>query len=63
MSKFESYGKLSHYNLEDLNPGGGERKASFEGKKNPGDFALWKFKKEGELSGVALGRRKTRLAH
>lgn len=50
VSKFESYGKLSHYNLEDLNPGGGERKASFEGKKNPGDFALWKFKKEGEPS-------------
>ena len=46
----EDYGKLSHYNLEDLNPGGGERKASFEGKRNPGDFALWKFKKEGEPS-------------
>lgn len=48
VSKFEEYGKLSHYNLEDLNPGGGERKASYEGKRNPGDFALWKFKKEGE---------------
>ena len=48
VTKKEDYGKLSHYNLEDLNPGGGERKASYDGKKNPGDFALWKFKKEGE---------------
>lgn len=48
VTKFEGYGKLSHYNLEDLVAGGGERKASYEGKKNPGDFAVWKFKKEGE---------------
>ena len=50
VTKKEDYGKLSHYNLEDLNPGGGERQASYDGKKNPGDFALWKFKKEGEPS-------------
>lgn len=50
VTKFEGYGKLSHYKLEDLVAGGGERKASFEGKKNPGDFAVWKFKKEGEPS-------------
>ena len=31
-----------------MEAGGGERKASYEGKKNPGDFAVWKFKKEGE---------------
>lgn len=42
------YGKLSAYNLDELNAGGGERHASFDGKRNPGDFALWKFKKEGE---------------
>ena len=48
VTKFEDYGKLSHYKLEDLVAGGGERKASYEGKKNPGDFAIWKFKKEGE---------------
>ncbi len=48
VTKKDDYGKLSHYNLEDLNPGGGERKASYDGKRNPGDFALWKFKKEGE---------------
>ena len=48
--KFKEYGKLSHYNLEDLQAGGGERGASYEGKKNPADFALWKFKKEGEPS-------------
>ena len=46
--KFKEYGKLSHFNLEDLQAGGGERGASYEGKKNPADFALWKFKKEGE---------------
>ncbi len=48
VSKKEDYGKLSHYKLDELVAGGGERKASYEGKKNPGDFALWKFKKEGE---------------
>ena len=48
VSKKSDYGKLSHYNLDELAAGGGERKASYEGKKNPGDFALWKFKKEGE---------------
>ena len=48
VTKKADYGKLSHYNLDELAAGGGERKASYEGKKNPGDFALWKFKKEGE---------------
>ncbi len=48
VSKKADYGKLSHYKLDELEAGGGERKASYEGKKNPGDFALWKFKKEGE---------------
>ena len=46
--KFKEYGKLSHYNLEDLVAGAGERGASYEGKRNPADFAIWKFKKEGE---------------
>ena len=50
VSKKADYGKLSHYNLDELAAGGGERKASYEGKKNPGDFAVWKFKKEGEPS-------------
>ena len=50
VSKKADYGKLSHYNLDELEAGGGERKASYEGKKNPGDFAVWKFKKEGEPS-------------
>lgn len=48
VTKFDGYGKLSHYNLDELVAGGGERKASYLGKKNPGDFAVWKFKKEGE---------------
>ena len=50
VSKKEDYGKLSHYKLDELVAGGGERKANYEGKKNPGDFAVWKFKKEGEPS-------------
>lgn len=50
VTKKDDYGKLSHYNLDELNAGGGERHASFDGKRNPGDFALWKFKKEGEPS-------------
>ncbi|MCR4689376.1 MAG: cysteine--tRNA ligase [Saccharofermentans sp.] len=48
ITKKEDYGKLSHYNLDELAAGGGERGASYEGKRNPGDFAVWKFKKEGE---------------
>lgn len=48
VTKFKDYGKLSHYNLEDLQAGGGERGASYEGKKNPADFVIWKAKKEGE---------------
>ena len=41
VSKKADYGKLSHYKLDELVAGGGERKASDEGKKNPGDFAVW----------------------
>ena len=48
VTKKADYGKLSHYKLEDLQAGGGERGASYEGKRNPGDFAVWKFKKGGE---------------
>ena len=50
VTKDDQYGKLSHYKLDELAAGGGERGASYEGKKNPGDFAVWKFKKEGEPS-------------
>lgn len=50
VSKKADYGKLSHYKLDELAAGGGERGASYEGKRNPGDFAVWKFKKEGEPS-------------
>lgn len=50
VTRDDQYGKLSHYKLDELAAGGGERGASYEGKKNPGDFAVWKFKKEGEPS-------------
>lgn len=46
--KYEEYGKLSHHNLDDLIAGASNRVGDGEGKRNPMDFALWKFKKEGE---------------
>ncbi|MDO5302018.1 MAG: cysteine--tRNA ligase [Tissierellia bacterium] len=46
ISKFEEYGKLSGKKLEDLVSGA--RVAVNDRKKNPGDFVLWKGKKEGE---------------
>ncbi|NIA02539.1 MAG: cysteine--tRNA ligase, partial [Nitrospirae bacterium] len=46
VSKFEKYGELSGQNLEDLKMGA--RVDVNKAKKNPYDFALWKFKKEGE---------------
>ncbi|SFR54726.1 cysteine--tRNA ligase [Anaeromicropila populeti] len=44
--KFESYGKLSKRNLDDLEAGA--RIAVNEEKEDPMDFVLWKPKKEGE---------------
>jgi cysteinyl-tRNA synthetase len=46
VSKFEDYGKLSGQSLEDLKMGA--RVEVNEAKRNPYDFALWKFRKEGE---------------
>lgn len=50
VSKFTEYGKLSKYHLSDLVEGAGEREnvREAEGKRNPGDFVLWKKKKENE---------------
>lgn len=50
IDSFPDYGKLSGHKPEDLVAGASERVADTEGKKNPLDFALWKFKKEGEPS-------------
>ncbi|NLA96448.1 MAG: cysteine--tRNA ligase [Clostridiaceae bacterium] len=47
---FPAYGKLSGHNLNDLVAGASERMAEMEGKRNPLDFVLWKFKKDGEPS-------------
>ncbi len=44
--KFEQYGKLSHFPLEELEAGA--RIAIGDEKENPMDFALWKAAKEGE---------------
>lgn len=46
ISKVKDYGKLSGKNIEDLMSGA--RIAVNNQKKNPGDFVLWKGKKEGE---------------
>ncbi len=46
ITKFEAYGKLSGQNLDDLQMGA--RVGVKEEKRNPQDFVLWKFKKEGE---------------
>jgi cysteinyl-tRNA synthetase len=46
VSGFNSYGKLSGKNIEDLEAGA--RVEVMEEKKNPLDFALWKKVKEGE---------------
>ena len=45
------YGLLAHQRLEDMLSGGGDREVvGAEHKKNPADFALWKFTKPGEPS-------------
>lgn len=45
-SKFSDYGKMAGLNLE--NQEEGARIGVVEGKRNPSDFALWKFEREGE---------------
>lgn len=46
VTKFEGYGKLSHKNIDELQAG--TRIEVDEKKKNPLDFVLWKFSKQGE---------------
>ena len=46
VDKFSDYGKLSNKNLDELKEGA--RVEVNSQKKNPLDFALWKFSKEGE---------------
>lgn len=48
MSRFKEYGKLSHYNLDELEAGASERVQADSGKRNQMDFALWKFRKPDE---------------
>lgn len=48
---FPEYGKLSHFHLDELEEGASDRVADTgENKRDPADFAVWKFKKEGEPS-------------
>lgn len=48
VSKFTEYGKLSKQKMDELDHG--SRVAVNNSKRNPQDFALWKFKKDGEPS-------------
>lgn len=50
VSRMPDYGKLSRYNLEELESGGRELASDESGKRNPLDFVLWKKKKPGEPS-------------
>jgi len=50
VSKFDEYGKLSKQDIDELQHGA--RVEVKKGKKNPSDFVLWKFKKEGEPSWI-----------
>lgn len=44
--KFPEYGQMARLNLESLHAG--SRVEMLEGKRNPTDFALWKFERAGE---------------
>lgn len=48
IQSFPNYGKLSRHSLDDLMEGASQRLGQDRTKKNPFDFVLWKFKKEGE---------------
>jgi len=50
VGKFERYGCLSHFNLDELREGASDRVVQSEGKQNYVDFALWKKKKPDEPS-------------
>ena len=50
VSSVADYGLLAHQSLDDLVAGGGDRAVVGEEKRNPADFALWKFVKPGEPS-------------
>ncbi len=48
VAKFAEYGKLSHFNLDELVEGASDRVTQSEEKRSPADFALWKKQKPGE---------------
>ncbi len=47
-ASFPAYGRLSGYDLERLEEDSGGRQVSYEQKREPADFALWKLQKPGE---------------
>ena len=64
-SKFTDYGKFANLNLEKLKEGA--RVEINEEKKNPSDFALWKFSPTDEQKtngmGKSMGSRISGLAY
>lgn len=57
-AKFKDYNKLSHLDLESLREGA--RVEINPEKKNPTDFALWKFSTPSSVSPLAKGRENNR---
>lgn len=55
INKAKDYGKLSKKNIDELMAGA--RIGVAEGKRNPGDFVLWKKKKRENLPGKAHGQK------
>ena len=47
-SKLDDYGMLARLDLENLKEGAGGSASVAAGKRNPTDFALWKFERPGE---------------
>lgn len=47
-SKFPEYGKMAGLQLEQQEAGAGNSAELAQGKRNPQDFALWKFERPGE---------------
>ncbi len=48
VAKFENYGSLSHFNIDELREGASDRVMQSDVKQNSIDFVLWKKKKPGE---------------
>lgn len=60
-AKFDGYGKLSHYPIEQLESGA--RIEINDSKEDPLDFVIWKAASRRAVVGLTLGQGQTRLAY